>query len=299
MHDVAYRTGTILVATVFAHGSNTLNHTLPPSASPTLQRAWRYLRLALHLATGIAAVLVVVPLAGRRVARIFRHRWCHALLRILGVKLDIRGEELGHGVLLVANHVSWIDILVVNALTPSAFVSKAEVRGWPLIGWLAVRNETVFLRRGSRGHAKIVNSEIAALLASGCNVALFPEGTTTDGSHVLHFHAALLQPAVESGARVQAVAISYRTADGRFTRSPAYDGEVTLAESLATIIATRNIVARVQVAPSLSSIGSTRRELARSTRAAIIEAIGCEDRSRGQANGKTPTSRPQSLDTVN
>ena len=97
----------------------------------------------------------------------------------------VSGTPLIERGLLVANHVSWVDIFVVNALTPAAFVSKADVRQWPVIGWLAAVNETVFLRRGSRGHARVINEEIAERMRAGRHVALFPEGTTTDGSHVL------------------------------------------------------------------------------------------------------------------
>ena len=95
------------------------------------------------------------------------------------------------------------------------------MRNWPVIGWLAARNDTVFLRRGSCGHARIINAEIGAQLDGGRNVAVFPEGTTTDGTRVLHFHAALLQPAIASGHPVQALAIRYLTPDGRHELAPA------------------------------------------------------------------------------
>ncbi|HEX6734672.1 MAG TPA: lysophospholipid acyltransferase family protein, partial [Azonexus sp.] len=120
----------------------------------------------------------------------------------MGVEVE---ANLGHsvpGALLVANHISWIDIYVINAALPAAFVSKAEVRGWPLIGWLAARHDTIFLRRGSRGHARLINAEIAEVLGRGQHVAVFPEGTTTDGCSLLHFHAALLQPALAAGRPV-------------------------------------------------------------------------------------------------
>lgn len=166
---------------------------------------------------------------------------------------------------------------MINALAPSAFVSKAEVRGWPLFGWLAAKNETVFLRRGSRGHAKIINAEIGALLDAGRNVAIFPEGTTTDGSQVLHFHAALLQPAIACGHAVQPVAISYRRPDGTFSRAPAYDGDVTLGQCLAAMLAEPRIVACTLAAEPLpSGPGSDRRSLAQAARAAVVIGIGRE-----------------------
>ena len=174
----------------------------------------------------------------------------------------------------MANHVSWLDIFVINAAYPAAFVSKAEIRQWPLFGWLAAKNDTVFLRRGSRGHAKIVNGEIAALLELGRHVALFPEGTTTDGSHVQNFHAALLQPAIDAGAPIQPLALAYRLPDGRYTRAAAYDGDLSLGESIAAIIAEQQIVARVRVAPALQTDETpNRKTLAHAARDAIVERI--------------------------
>jgi 1-acyl-sn-glycerol-3-phosphate acyltransferase len=233
---------------------------LPGASAPV--RAWRYLRLTLHLAAGVATALTVFPAVSDAARRHLRQRWSRRLLAVLGVGLEQNGVAIAPGSLLVANHISWLDIFVINALVPSAFVSKAEVRTWPVIGWLAARNETVFLRRGSRGHAKIINAEIGTLLDAGRNVAIFPEGTTTDGSHVLHFHAALLQPAIEAGHAIQPLAISYHLADGRRTRAAAYDGNLSLGECIANIIATPRIVVRVTAMQAIESTFGSRREIA-------------------------------------
>ncbi|MCK9987179.1 MAG: 1-acyl-sn-glycerol-3-phosphate acyltransferase [Azoarcus sp.] len=175
--------------------------------------------------------------------------------------------------MLVANHISWVDIFVINALAPSAFVSKAEVRGWPLIGRLAARNETVFLRRGSRGHAKIINAEIAALLDAGRNVAVFPEGTTTDGNHILHFHAALLQPAIECGHPIQPLALSYAGADEQPSRAAAYDGDLTLGQSLGKILGEQRLIARIDVAAPIATEGIHRRDVAAMAHSAIVARL--------------------------
>lgn len=204
----------------------------------------------------------------------FKRQWSARLLTILGVRLVTDEPFLSPGSLLVANHISWLDVFVINAAYPAAFVSKAEVRQWPLVGWLASRNETVFLRRGSRGHAKIVNGEIAGLLGSQRHVAIFPEGTTTDGSHVQGFHAALLQPAIEAGAAIQPLAIAYRLPDGSFTRAAAYDGDVSLLECIQAIVAEPLIVARIRVAPPISTAEMPdRRALAHAAREAIVARI--------------------------
>ncbi|WP_246262194.1 lysophospholipid acyltransferase family protein [Aromatoleum evansii] len=223
-------------------------------------------------------VLAAYPLTEISTHRHLRRRWSQRLLAILGVELRTKGTAVQPGCMLVANHISWLDIFVINAIAPSAFVSKAEVRAWPLIGWLAAKSETVFLRRGSRGHAKIINAEIGALLDAGRNVALFPEGTTTDGSHVLHFHAALLQPAIESGHAIQPMAISYHHPDGSPSRAAAYDGDLTLGQCIANIITTKGLVAGLYVGAPLDSRGIHRRELAKSAREAIMAATGIAER---------------------
>lgn len=244
----------------------------PPT--PRLLRAWRYGRLALHIVQGLLTVALVYPWCPRPAHQALRRRWSAGMLRVLGIELEARGEAVAPGCMLVANHVSWVDIFVINALAPSAFVSKAEVRNWPLIGWLAARNDTIFLRRGSRGHARIINAEIAALLDAGCNVAIFPEGTTTDGSHLLHFHAALLQPAIACGHPLQPLALQYRTPDDRFSRAPAYDGDLSLGECVANIVASRRTIARVSVAaPVPTCDGVDRRTLAAHAHAQIAAAI--------------------------
>ena len=183
-------------------------------------------------------------------------------LAILHVDLHVLGEPPAQGPLLVVcNHISWLDIFVINALAPSAFVSKAEVRGWPLIGWLAEKNDTVFLRRGSHGHARIINREIAGILDKGNHVAVFPEGTTTDGTHLLHFHAALIQPALAVGRPVLPLAISYWEADGSRSLAPGYVGDVSLMQCTLAIAGCRRLVARVTTCPVLGLAGEDRRDL--------------------------------------
>lgn len=222
---------------------------------------------------GVVTSALVFPfLSVARRGRI-RQRWSRRLLRILGIELVVSGTPLIERGLLVANHVSWVDIFVVNALTPAAFVSKADVRQWPVIGWLAAVNETVFLRRGSRGHARVINDEIAERMQDGRHVALFPEGTTTDGSHVLHFHAALLQPAILTEHPIQPVALRYRTPEGEFTRAAAYDGDVTMGESMASIIGTERIIVSLALLPAIDTVGAQRRDIALAAHAAIADQI--------------------------
>ena len=120
---------------------------------------------------GAGVALLVFPWCGDRRRLRLRQSWSAALLDALGIDLQADLSEVVPGALLVANHISWIDIFVINAALPAAFVSKEEVRHWPVIGWLAAKNDTVFLRRGSRGHARIINEQVAAILDAGKHVA--------------------------------------------------------------------------------------------------------------------------------
>ncbi len=218
-------------------------------------------------------MLAVFPLLPARWRLAARRTWSRRLLSALGLQLEIEGELPPHGSLLVANHVSWVDIFAVNALAPAAFISKAEVRRWPLIGWLAAHNETVFLRRGSRGHARIVNRQIIDLLQRGRIVALFPEGTTSDGSGVLHFHGALLQPAIEAGAPIAPLAIRYCDADGRPSAVPAYVGDMSLLQCIANIVRSRGLHACLSCLPAEDSRERQRKLLTRQLHARIAARL--------------------------
>jgi len=224
----------------------------------------------------------------------------------MGVEIEADLTHAVPGALLVANHISWIDIYVINAALPAAFVAKEEIRHWPLIGWLAVRNDTVFLRRGSRGHARIINQEIADILSQEKYVAVFPEGTTTDGTHLLHFHAALIQPALAASRPVLPVAISYWEVDGRRSLAPRYDGDITMAQCTRAILGRKKIIARLRVMPVLGLNGEDRRQVALAARAAICAGAGLPPPNNlpeilgglpgaGQSDGRPRDSRSPAL----
>lgn len=237
-------------------------------ATPPL-RALRLFRLALAMIWAFIVAFCLFPLCRNATRLRLKAGVGRGIINALGVRFDADLTHAVPGALIVANHVSWIDIFVINALLPAAFVSKEEVRHWPLVGSLAARSETVFLRRGSRGHARVINQQVADILGRGNYVAVFPEGTTTDGTHLLHFHAALIQPALVVGRPVLPVAISYWEADGSRSLAPAYVGDVSLAECLRAIIGRKGLVARVVACPALGLHGEDRRQVAALAREAI------------------------------
>src|SRR6185295_16037591 len=138
--------------------------------------------------------------------------WNARLLRLLGIALHSSGTPRQGATLIVANHVSWLDILAINAVHPCRFVSKADVRHWPLIGWLVACGGTLFIERERKRDALRVVHQVADALRQGQTLAVFPEGTTSDGHGLLPFHANLLQAAVATSTPVQPVALRFSDA---------------------------------------------------------------------------------------
>lgn len=237
-----------------------------------MTRAFRVLRLALLLFSGLVLTLCLLPFCTKAARLRLKSSWAMALLDALGVELQASLAHLTPGVLIVSNHISWIDIYVINAVMPAAFVAKEEVRYWPILGWLAAKNDTIFLRRGSRGHAHTVNQQVAGLLARGQHVAVFPEGTTTDGCSLLHFHAALLQPALSCGRPVLPVAISYWDPEGERSLAPRYDGSISIGQCTRAIIGRKRTFARIVTTPLLGLNGESRKQVAAEAREAIAFA---------------------------
>ena len=245
---------------------------------------------------GVLFCFTAFPFVSSHTRQRMLQRWSLALLHALGFELAVEKSHDLPGALLVANHVSWIDIFVINAVFPSAFISKEEVRHWPIAGWLAAKNDTVFLRRGSRGHARMINEEIAGLLGQGRHVAVFPEGTTTDGTYLLHFHAALIQPALSAGHPVLPVAISYWAPNGERSLAPRYDGDISLRACLQSILGRQRLVARLVTTPPLGLNGEDRRQVATAARLAIASAAGLPEPSNPPGLFSGPQAEVRSAD---
>lgn len=241
-----------------------------------MTRGLRLTRLALHLLQGmltIAALFPFYPVARRGLAV---KRWSKSLLDMFGVKLHVHGEaprRHTQPVMLVANHVSWLDIYAINAVLPVRFVAKSEIRAWPVIGWLSAKTGTLFIERARRRDALRISGEIVTAMQRGDVVTVFPEGTTTDGSHVLRFHGSLLQPAVEAGAKLHPVALRYQRADGSLSVEAAYDGDKSLWDTLKLMTAQPVIHVHVWFLPGLATDASDRRTLAYTAHTAIADRL--------------------------
>jgi 1-acyl-sn-glycerol-3-phosphate acyltransferase len=236
-------------------------------------RQWtRIIRFALHLARGLLIEAFVFPLQGEDKRKREIQRWSQQLLALLAVRLCVHGApaDRTQPLMFVANHVSWLDIFAINAIVPARFVAKSEVRRWPLVGWLCEKAGTIFIERARRHDTARINHAIGDALGAGDVFVVFPEGTTTDGSTVLKFHASLLEPALESGAAVQPVALRYECADGALCTEAAYDGDKSAWDTLVGMTSEREIVARVWFLQPLAPHARHRRELAQAARDAIL-----------------------------
>jgi 1-acyl-sn-glycerol-3-phosphate acyltransferase len=187
--------------------------------------------------------------------------------------VEVRDPRVAPGTLLVANHVSWLDVIVLSALCPADFVAKAEIRRWPLLGRLLKRHDCLFVNRRVGRHLLQLNAQIGERLARGRVVAFFPEGTTTDGAGLLPFRPALFEPAVRGGHRLQAFAIAYRDCSGRRCAAAAFIGEQSLWQSLLAVASQPGIVAAVDAGASTGTAGLTRRQAASNVQAAVRERL--------------------------
>ena len=239
-----------------------------------LRILWRGTLALLHLLAGV----LIAPFVTRRDAAGFWTverrvaRWWHGrLLRILHIRVQTFGRPPDPPALVVANHVSWLDIVVLGHLLPTVFLSKAEVRRWPLIGWLAKRAGTLFIRRGS-GQAAVIRERIARYLRHGGMLALFPEGTTSDGRQVRPFFSRLFAAAIDAETAVAPVALRY-CVEGRLDPVAPYTDDQTLLANLARLLGRPGSEVEVHFAEPIPAAGCERKALAQAARARIVEAL--------------------------
>ncbi len=199
--------------------------------------------------------------------------WAQQALSVMGMGLEVQGSPPPAGpVLLVANHISWLDILVVHATGHCRFVSKADVRAWPLIGTMATAAGTLYIERESRRDALRVVHQMAASLQAAEVLAVFPEGTTSDGTGLLPFHANLLQAALASNAPAQPVSIDYiDVASGQRSLAPIYVGDDTLVASLWRTLTAPATRARVRFGEPERAQGRDRRAWAADLRQRVLD----------------------------
>ncbi|WP_435627194.1 lysophospholipid acyltransferase family protein [Candidatus Ferrigenium straubiae] len=266
----------------------------PPSLPISLFRGGR---LALHLFYA-ALLAIFYPHLKQATRRRILKTWSRQLLSILGIGIrtegqwPVRGEG---GYLVVANHVSWLDIFVLNTIYPSRFIARAEVRDWPLIGWLCKRGNTIFIERSMRQDAASANRHVSTLLKQGVCIGLFPEGTTTDGKRAGHFHSAHIQPAIDAGAMLCPIALRYQDGNGKQSAAAAFTGDITLAQSIWRILRSPRFDALLTFTPALPATGENRRALARAAQEAISQELLNISAMRCAPEPETPSAVAETL----
>lgn len=235
---------------------------------------------------GLLTVVSVFPMLSRAVRDEVVLRWSRMLLGACGVRLRERPAD-GAGTLaaqtggfmLLANHVSWLDVFLVMAIAPSQFVAKAEIARWPVLGTLVSRVGTLFIERGKRHAVHRLNRRIVEALDDGLRVAVFPEGTTSDGRQLLPFHGNLVEAALHARAPVIPVGLRYLDADQRPTDAPVFIGKMAFVTSLARILSAPMIIAEVHPLPPAD--GENRQRVAEHARRAIGERLSLPMDDRG------------------
>ncbi|MDB5972424.1 MAG: 1-acyl-sn-glycerol-3-phosphate acyltransferase [Hydrocarboniphaga sp.] len=232
----------------------------------------RGLWLIAHLSLGMLLVTIVRLDFGKRIRPEPLTQWWNSkLFGIFGLRIRINGRPVSSGHVTVANHVSWMDISLIAACEQTRFVSKAEVRNWPIVGGLAIASGSFFLSRGKGGTRPLLD-KLTPFLRSGGSVTIFPEGTTTAGESLLPFHPRLFAAAIDAHLPVQPLLIRYgRAPDGR--NIAPYVGDDVLFWHILAMLRNPSMDVEVRYLPAIDPASLDRNELARRTHAAIEAAL--------------------------
>ena len=197
--------------------------------------------------------------------------WFEIFLQKLNIQKRVHGEVLSHNHLIVSNHISWIDIIVLNSIYETHFIAKSDIRKWPLVGWLSASTGTLFVKRGSMSDARRLNETIAQLLSRGQCVTLFPEGGTSDGRQVSELYPGLFQAALHAQAlselpiAIQPIVIMYQ-ADNQYTSKIPYIGNISLWSNFWTILGLDKISVDIYFTTPIPVENRARKELSTQSR---------------------------------
>jgi 1-acyl-sn-glycerol-3-phosphate acyltransferase len=233
-------------------------------------------RLIAHFAAGLWISAVVFPFVDKNGRERHIKRWSQRLVDLCGVQVRLLNPEavVTKPGMLVSNHISWLDIFVINSLQPCCFVAKSEIRSWPLMGWLCYKAGTIFIARGRQREVRKTFEGLVESLRSGEIVAFFPEGTTVAQGSLAPFHANLFEAAIQSEAPVLPCALRYVDSAGNLHPAIDYVGDMTLMQSIRAILNARGMTAELTVLPAIRSVATHRRSLSQSARTAIAAALG-------------------------
>ena len=257
------------------------------------RRITRAAVLASHVLLGVLLALAVLPLpARRRVVRRLGPWWLRRAAAVLGIKVMVHGNPAEEPCLALANHISWLDILVLATQSDAGFVAKAEVGAWPVIGWLAEVGGTEFVQRGSHDSVARLMTRMVRRLAGGETLTVFPEGTSSARVLPARFRPRLLQAAVDAGVHVQPVAIYYG-ADPLLLERVAFVGDDDFLPSLWRLMGGDPVLAEITYVPPLASVGGDCRQLADEAWRAVSHALNRLELFELESQGQRDLGAPE------
>jgi len=227
--------------------------------------------LILHVLSALLQLIFFVFLSQQQRMYLVQH-WAKTLLTILRIKVIVEGDEqVLHsqaGYLMVANHISWLDIHVINSLHPITFVAKSDVAQWPIFGWIAKQIGTIFIKRSQLSDLKRVIQMIKSKIKQHQAICIFPEGTSSDGRQVLEFRSNLFEVVAQTPHQIIPLAIQYQEG-GKYSERAAFIGDMGLIDSIKQVMKSNSLVAYVYLAPPINA-DKSRQELALQSREAIV-----------------------------
>lgn len=237
-----------------------------------LVASWRLMRGAAHVLGGWWSVRVRFPKLSEAQREQAVQAWAQRLLQLWGIELQTQGQAHQQGAaLLVSNHISWLDIVVMHASRHCRFVSKSDIQRWPVVGTLATSAGTLYIERHSRRDAHRMVRDVGQAMRNGDVIAVFPEGTTSDGQDVLPFHANLIEAALQAQAPVQPLALQFVDRhSGQPSRAVCYIDNDTLIGSVWRTLRSPGIVARVHWGHAQQDLGRDRRQWASDLRHEVL-----------------------------
>lgn len=249
---------------------------MPLQKSHQLTRIYRIFLVIFYTLTGFIIAGLFLPIASKPLKSMLISWWCKRLIGAFNIKVIVTGDippaNLSHA-MVIANHVSWADIHVLNSIIPLRYIAKADIKNWPVFGFFAKQVNTLFIDRTKKQDAmRIVDTTTDCLLA-GDRLCLFAEGTTTDGTTILPFKSSLIEAAIRAEVPIYPVAIHYVMPDGSPNTAMAYAGETTLKESMQNALTIQQPVVHVHFLAPIMTKNQDRRALALLTHALIAKQL--------------------------
>jgi len=230
----------------------------------------------LHILLGLCLLATVWALCKKKTRLALIQWWSGKVVDYFGVQVVTHGklpDELPSNNMFLANHVSWIDIYVLNSILPLQFIAKSEINTWPVFGYLARKSGTIFINRSTRKDTARIVETTTEQLRNGGNIGFFPEGTTTDGTVLALFKGSIVQAAINAKASLQPVAIRYPLPDGGINTHMAYAGDTTMGESMMAILKQKQSIVELHFLAPIDTQTANRQTLTQAAREAIATTL--------------------------